>query len=297
MPRPHLPIQFAVALLLTTACATTPPGTGTLHLSDAARFAESYPAVQNDPHCAALAPYHAEASDGLRAFHKITGTPAELCAAVHARPAAYAAVASHLAALEDQAPRIASIYDRYAEALPGAALPDLYVVVGRGWWGGTVRGGRIYVGLEVVEAEAVPCLMAHELAHAQQRTRRIGMLTGGPAFLRGTLLAHSLKEGIADLIAEEVAGCAPPAERTAWALEHEAELWAEFREAMHGKEYQPWIYGAAAEGRPADLGYFFGYRIARAWYERSPDREAALREMLRMRDPERFLRESGYDPR
>lgn len=44
-------------------------------------------------------------------------------------------------------------------------------------------------------------------------------------------------------------------------------------------------------------GYFFGYRIDRAWYERAPDREAALYEMLRLRDPARFLGESGYHPR
>ena len=49
--------------------------------------------------------------------------------------------------------------------------------------------------------------------------------------------------------------------------------------------------------RPADLGYFIGYRIAQAYFEQASDRPSALQVLLRGRDAEAILRESGYAER
>ena len=46
-----------------------------------------------------------------------------------------------------------------------------------------------------------------------------------------------------------------------------------------------------------DLGYYMGYRIAQAYYETHADKQAAIAAILTFRDPERFLRESGYPER
>ena len=55
-----------------------------------------------------------------------------------------------------------------------------------------------------------------------------------------------------------------------WALPREAELWAEFRQVMHEEGAGGWLYGGTdATERPADPGYFIGYRIAQANYERA----------------------------
>jgi uncharacterized protein YjaZ len=74
---------------------------------------------------------------------------------------------------------------------------------------------------------------------------------------------------------------------------------------MHGMDLSGWLYGSPPEGRPADLGYFFGYRIAQSYYERAvegagADLEAsreAVREILTVVGFPDFLERSGYDPR
>jgi hypothetical protein len=300
MSRPRYRSAFAPigAVCLTgmlAACGSSDASTGEVSFGDLERFAAVHEQAASSPDCPTLSRYLEDGSDGLRRFGKITGSRDELCAAIHAAPARYAAVATGVGRFRDQEERVRGIYRAYAAALPDAVLPDLYVVVGRGWWGGTVRHGRIYVGAEVIEdAGGVPCLVAHELAHAQQRYRRLGTLTGGPAFLRGSLLAQSIKEGVADFVAELITGCVAAPERSRWAAQHEAELWREFSAVMHGKDYQPWIYGAGAAGRPPDLGYFFGYRIAQAYYANAEDKRAALTEMLSIRDFRRFHELSGY---
>jgi uncharacterized protein YjaZ len=65
---------------------------------------------------------------------------------------------------------------------------------------------------------------------------------------------------------------------------------------MNERETAGWLYGGQPEGRPADLGYFFGYRIARAYYERAEDKTRALREILTATDFPRLLEVSGYAP-
>ena len=53
------------------------------------------------------------------------------------------------------------------------------------------------------------------------------------------------------------------------------------------------LQGHRPEGRPADLGYWMGYRIARGYYRRAADKAQAIRDMLRIRDFDAFLEASG----
>ena len=48
--------------------------------------------------------------------------------------------------------------------------------------------------------------------------------------------------------------------------------------------------------KPGDLGYWVGYRIAKAYYQRASDKRAALREILEMTDPKALLAKSGWHP-
>ena len=53
----------------------------------------------------------------------------------------------------------------------------------------------------------------------------------------------------------------------------------------------------AASGRPADLGYYIGYHIKKAYYDRAPDKARAIREILHIADARQFLARSGYGAR
>ncbi|HSM06728.1 MAG TPA: DUF2268 domain-containing putative Zn-dependent protease [Longimicrobiales bacterium] len=176
--------------------------------------------------------------------------------------------------------------------------PSVYLVVGTGISAGSTTGGRhpmILLGMERHGSVAgLPWTIAHELVHTQQDHPRLGSLTGGPRLLRGTLLRHAIVEGAADFIAELVTG-RPVVNPFGEA--NEAMLREEFLRDAPGKEYGKWLYNGGRdrpEGWPADLGYWIGYRIVKAYYDGSADKAAALDRILTIDDFKAFLEDSGY---
>jgi uncharacterized protein YjaZ len=116
--------------------------------------------------------------------------------------------------------------------------------------------------------------------------------------LRATVLRQAITEGSADLIAEILTGST---KHDAYAEAHETELWSDFRRDIHSRNYGRWFYNgrspSARGDRPADLGYWVGYRIAKAYYDRQADKTRAIRDILTIRDFDGFLAASGYDGR
>ena len=141
----------------------------------------------------------------------------------------------------------------------------------------------------------LPWTIAREMVHTQQDYPWLGSMTGGPKFLRGTLLRQSIMEGSADFIAELLTG---QPKRNTYAESHEAELWGEFRRDAKSKDYSLWLYNGwnakALGDRPADLGYWMGYRITKSYYEHAADKRQAIQDILTIRDFDKFLAASGY---
>ena len=154
----------------------------------------------------------------------------------------------------------------------------------------------LLVALAAYLHRGLPWTIAHEMVHTQQDYPWLGSMTGGPTFLRGTLLRRSIMEGSADFIAELLTG---QPKRNTYAESHEAELWRQFRRDANSKDYSQWLYNgwnAKALGhRPADLGYWMGYRITKSYYERAADKRQAIREILTIRNFDRFLAASHYN--
>jgi uncharacterized protein YjaZ len=79
---------------------------------------------------------------------------------------------------------------------------------------------------------------------------------------------------------------------------HEAELWGEFRaetRSTDGTVKSRWLYGGPpTPDRPRDLGYYVGYRVARAYYRSHSESRRALRDILDVTDSQSFLEASGY---
>lgn len=173
---------------------------------------------------------------------------------------------------------------RYANAV----FPDVYFVIGRLNTGGTTSPRGLLIGAEMyVDHSGVPHIVAHELVHYQQKPI--------PALGR-TLLAQSIMEGSADFVAELISGRHINARAHEYALPRERALWQEFTEVMNGSDFTGWLYGNPPAGRPADIGYFFGYRIAQAYYEKAVDKGRAFQDILGISDHADFLRRSGYNP-
>jgi hypothetical protein len=262
--------------------------------------------------------YLDRASAGLRDFiGRRALTASSLASMVRAYPRYFAAARAPMLALasEGRFPAIVRAdFARLRDLYPDAVFPPMTLLVGRFSTAGTTGAAGLLIGTEFFVADAsVPrdelgtwqqanvagpdslrFVVAHESIHIQQL--RAGSNRGSA----GTLLEQSLAEGAADFLGELVSGGTINARMYPWALAHEAELWAEFKASMDGTDVSRWLYNGgtgASSDRPSDLGYFVGYRIAKAFYDRQADARVAVREIIRSTNAKDLLARSGYDPR
>ena len=293
----------AIAVAVSGACAPSDAArrTPVVSATDVRRFVDAYHRlVPTDSACAPFASYVAAGSVGLRAYlSKYDVTQRDICRAVRKSPRGYRALDAKLGALDTVTAQVRALFRKLEVLIPGGRPPDVYFVVGNGISGGTTTNGPtpiVLIGMERNRSLAgLPATIAHEYVHAQQDYPVIGMMTGGPSFLRGTLLRHAIKEGGADFIASLVGGA--PRHNT-YGEAHAAELWHAFERDMHGRDYRLWLYNGwnAKElgARPPDLGYWMGYLITKAYYDRARNKAAAIHDILTIRDFDTFLAQSGY---
>jgi len=300
---PRLLLGAGVTACLAT-CGPAPGATATTDLvsvADVHRFAAVWPKWSpSDSDCVALRPYWDPQAPGLAAYrHQFHVSFDDLCAAVRKSPERYAQLVPRVAELDSVASTVREIYARFDAIHPLTNHPAVYLVVGTGISAGsTVRGRKpaILIGMERNRSSAgLPWTIAHELVHTQQHYPWFGSWSGGPRFLRGTLLRLTITEGAADFVAELVMG---KAVRNEYGEAHEAELWSAFQRDALGKDYDLWLYNGwnrdALGDRPPDIAYWVGYRIVKSFYDQAEDKGRALDDILSIRDFPAFLRSSGY---
>ncbi|MBL7860304.1 MAG: hypothetical protein JNJ65_04030 [Cyclobacteriaceae bacterium] len=204
--------------------------------------------------------------------------------------------------------RIAGMKDTIRQSLvrlkalyPKAVYPPVYFVVGALNSGGTTSGNALIIGAEmygrteqtptqelddwllnvIKPVEEVTHIVAHELIHFQQK------------YDGGNLLAACIKEGAADFLAESISGRHINQHVHDYANPREAELWSEFKQRMHSKDYSGWLY-SSTPGRPNDLGYWMGYKITKAYFDKQVNKQEAVYNIFHIRNFDTFLVESGY---
>ncbi len=152
---------------------------------------------------------------------------------------------------------IRAAFKRLKALYPSAVFPDVYFVIGRFNSGGTSSNHGLIIGAEMYSDPArLPAIVSHELIHFQQH------------YPSPTLLEHSFMEGTSDFIGEMISGMQINNDAHQYGRAHEHELWQEFSAHVDERNFFPWMYGRPTDGRPSDLGYCIGYRIAQAYYER-----------------------------
>ena len=63
---------------------------------------------------------------------------------------------------------------------------------------------------------------------------------------------------------------------------------------MYKPDFSNWVYNATtAKDRPADLGYYVGYLITRAYYKNAKDKSKAVYDILNIQDARAFYEASG----
>jgi hypothetical protein len=198
-----------------------------------------------------------------------------------------------------------------ANLYPEARFPNVYFLIGKLTTGGTVGPNGLLIGTEQLSASRdTPRDELPQWAQVATRSNSFAQLAGlvvheavhslQPGGSNRTLLGQALAEGIPDFLSELAVGpWHHGSERQRYGRAHEREVWLDFKDEMTSDStIRTWMYNgmvpAPKNHGATDIGYWVGYAIAKAYYERAPDKRAAVRELILLPDAERLLRESGY---
>ncbi|WP_340076526.1 DUF2268 domain-containing putative Zn-dependent protease [Leptobacterium sp. I13] len=212
------------------------------------------------------------------------------------------AVTKHTEAIRDA-------YRKFDNIYPEAVFPNTYFVIGILNSGGTISDEGLLIGTEmygrteetpveilsdwhnsvIKPIENISYVTAHESIHYNQKLKPSGSLPD--------LLSNAIVEGAADFISKLISGGNfNNSHIHEWANKREAELWKEFKEVMYEKEaVKDWMYNSVnAKDKPADLGYYMGYKIVEHYYNNTSDKAKAIRDILELENASDFLKKSNY---
>ncbi len=249
--------------------------------------------------------YLKNASPGLKDFYEVRLESSDsLCKFVNKYRPYYAETRKMMPNLDDYSEQILSAYKKFKNLYPDASNVEVYYLIGKTTTAGTIKENRLLIGLEMFSSgentihkpfvpqhllpykftfKSIPPLVTHELIHTQQKWE--GDLD--------ELLELSLNEGSADFLTKQVLGYTANDSLYIYGSKNEKSLKSLFRSKMHTKDVSDFLYNAFSSKNP-DLGYFMGYQIVAAYYKKQNDKTAAIKNILYIHDPQKFLDESEY---
>jgi hypothetical protein len=275
-----------------------------VRISDVDLFYRIYDTAHGAPTGEALQHGYIDAgSDGVRQFtpNRIVSGD-NLAEATAKSRAVYDHARDCLRVLPAVKARLAGAFRKLAEIDPEATFPPVTILIGANNSGGTTGPSGVLIGLEVACSDAksplqpdlterLYHLIAHEYGHVEQFPH------GGEDATPDTVLKQSLVEGGAELIAELISGQVADVHLQQWTKGREREIDEAFLWEAESKYLSHWFYnGVGTPEKPGDLGYWVGYRIAKAYYLKASDKRLALKTLLELNDPKAILADSGWAP-
>lgn len=271
-----------------------------IQMEDVERFYQIYDAAGGHPTVEQLQrDYIDEGTDGLRALTKIRNvTAANIAETITKRPDLYTGARRCMEVLPRVRQRVDVSLRELVRLYPQARIPPISIVVGRGKPVGVgYPDTGLQIGLEALCAvkwfdanveDRFVHVIAHEYAHVQQ----VATDADEEHF---TVLQRSVLEGIAELVAELTSGKTGYVHFGPLTQGREKEIETAFAADQDKTDLSQWVDNSTLD-QPRDLGYWVGYRIAKSYYQHSPDKARAFREILEMSDAKAFLARSGWYP-
>ena len=255
--------------------------------------------------------YLDKGSPGLKDFLRLRIKSADdLVSAIDRMPKYYASIRPQTLQVQRMDKRMRAAFEKFKSIYPEAVFPDVYFLIGITSSGGTTGPSGLLIGTEMYgktpkspldelspwlrvvlsSVDHVPAIVAHESCHYNQRYNT--------APDQRHLLGKALQEGACDMIGELIAGRTINEHLKIYGRTHDAEIWRDFEADMYKPDYSKWMYNATtAKDRPADLGYYVGYLITRAYYRNAKDKRKAVYDILNIQDARAFYQASGVRPK
>jgi len=299
MKKNCLGLEFAVVAWI-SICVPAQSAETMIHTDDVDLFYKVYDAADGHPTAEQLQRDYLDAgSEGLHNLAKLRNVSGvRIADTLSKHPELYVKARGCTAALPRVRERVEVALRNLVRLYPQARTPPVTIAVGRGkpvGVGSPVTG--LQIGLEAlcsaewmnpnVEDRFVH-VIAHEYAHVQQVRELVDDE-------HPTVLERSLIEGAAEFVAALTSGKTGYAHFDALTKGREREIETAFVADVDQTELSRWVDNSTME-KGNDLGYWVGYRICKAYYQRATDKRQALREILELSDPHAFLAKSGWQP-
>lgn len=286
-----------------SARASSPPDGPLIRIEDVARFYQVYDATHGHPTAEQLqGEYINPGSPGLHHLEKIRNvTGATIAKALAAHPQIFVDAKRCMGVLPRVRPRAAAALRRLGRLYPKAKFPPVTIVISRGKPAGVADASGVIIGLDALCAinylnpnvdDRFLHTIAHEYTHVQQALQSPTLYNDPKPTVLDSSLIEGAAEFMATLVTGEVSFHSPyaPSDRA-----RDKEVETQFIADEKKADLSQWIDNGTLTG-PGDLGYWVGYRIVKSYYEHAVDKRRAVRDIIEMKDPERFLARSGWYP-
>jgi hypothetical protein len=229
--------------------------------------------------------YIGRGSKGLKTFIKWNGSNAERWLFYMLHHKAYLLkIRPSLEGIHHQIPLIQEKLSEIKAQYPPFKDGNIYFIMGIGLIGGSAdhETKSLLLFAENLNKDqsdwAIPSAI-HEFIHIQQKKAN------------GQLLSQVLMEGIAEFMSELFygkdlgeSGFAP---HINYGRKYEKQIWDRFKKEMFvvNNGFLGWLYlgmKKIGEEEKADLGYFMGYQISKAYYNNAKDKKQAIKELLEL---------------
>lgn len=290
---------FLLVFLLVNAVHAQKPQ-AKLHTSDVDHFWEVYDLVHASSDSAeqlrlVQEKYINRGSPGLHSLMQVRNyDAAELTEVMLAYPKYWASIRANTLTAAQQATAASAALQKLQALYPKVKPADVYFAMGAFRSGGTYYQQQVLLGGEFVFATQqsaieelptrtqaairnyaptnIPLTVVHEYIHTQQRG------------FEGISILHScVAEGVAEFVSTLALG-SPLSPPIVFGKKHQQQVIDTFmREVLRDNDTDNWLYGSNANGLVQnDLGYFIGYAICEAHYQKASNKKEAIAQMMEL---------------
>lgn len=310
---------FNLGLLALSLCGITPAMTYAqqrVYTDDIDRFWIAYDSARTTTDTALQQQYFQHlyidrSTPGLKAFMKLRHYDASgYTRLINKYPKFWTSIRPNTLTVKTRTPAIEKAIGHFKELYPELRPSTMYFTIGGLRSGGTTLNDMVLVGAEIATADSntdasemtdwykhvfkhqnpenIVALDLHEYVHTQQHD------TDG-----NTLLSQVIKEGGADFVAELASGMPNLSAYMVYGREHADSIQKAFIKEMYGPNMMGWLYNSNVP--IADLGYYTGYTICKAYYAKAKDKKQAIKDIILVdyandSAVDAFLFQSGYFP-
>lgn len=298
---------FLIVFLFGTSVQAQSPQ-AKLHTSDIDHFWEVYDLVHASSDSAeqlrlVQERYVNRGTPGLHSLMQVRDyDAAELTEVMLAYPKYWASIRANTLTAAQQATAASAALQKLQTLYPKVKPADVYFAMGAFRSGGTYYQQQVLLGAEFVFADQqstidelparsqaairnyaptnIPLTVVHEYIHTQQRN------------FEGISILHScVAEGVAEFLSTLALG-SPLSPPIAFGKQHQQQVIDTFmREVLRDTDTDNWLYGSNANGLlQNDLGYFIGYAICEAHYQKATHKKAVIAQMMELE----YLNDSAF---